>query len=119
MYTVKLPITWCSNDAEYIDTPTRITLEFSDETVEKIKRCLSFAIQENVTVQLDHWASEEVDEDGAEVPEWRADIEKLSIRYDETMYYKAHHKHNSGAYIESEVFTLEDILNNATVEEAD
>jgi hypothetical protein len=100
---------WCTDDASYFD------IEKLEINISKItKRRLVFAQQEcikhgwwGIEVHLNDTDSVRyLDEEGNEDPDYHTDIEYFRITSDSVVLH-SQHKHNAGAEIESEMFTVE------------
>jgi hypothetical protein len=102
---------WDTEDGAYFHIE-KITIILSDKTIEQLRYAMK-KCKKN-----DWWAIEVrcdddvkyIDEDNLPNEDWRADVEYFRVD-PSSITLHAQHKHNSGAQIESESFTL-DIFNN-------
>lgn len=107
MNLIIVPIIWTSN--EYIFNPDSVTLQFTDQEIEKLKLCINLASQHDITVSLDICAENNLED----TTDFTPGYECIRIYSTGILYYYAQSKYDASIQIESEAFTIDTIINTS------
>jgi hypothetical protein len=109
-----LPIVFNSND--HTEAPNHVRLEFTDKDIERINKLIDLAKEHSITIEMNFDCEElfrdtyDDDEDKMEVADWRCDVQYLKIYSSGHCYFYAQNKWDAADQIESECFTIANIL---------
>lgn len=112
---LQLEITFNSND--HSESPNHVLLKFDEQDIERINKMTALAKEHEITIEMDFCCEElfrdvygDELENELESSDWRCDVQYLKIYSNGWVYFYAQNKWDAGDQIESDCFTVQDIL---------